>query len=198
MVASDRSGVLIDIEKEITLLRKVPVFGQFLANALIRLQDGANNIATQVGVDVFNTIPSLPPIQAVNVSSDGSNLVHVTITHNLPTQKNLKYFLEVASNPGFANALPEDLGSSRQRVLSLPQGTYYIRGYHQASGSLPSKPVNYGGEVPTSVVINTGSSVSLLASTGSGTAAPDGSQPGQGLGKFLYRPALGPKRRAVS
>lgn len=198
MVTSDRSGVLIDIEKEITLLRKVPVFGQFLANALIRLQDGANNIATQVGVDVFNTIPSLPPIQAVNVSSDGSNLVHVTITHNLPTQKNLKYFLEVASNPAFANALPEDLGSSRQRVLSLPQGTYYIRGYHQASGSLPSKPVNYGGEVPTSVVINTGSSVSLLASTGSGTAAPDGSQPGQGLGKFLYRPALGPKRRSVS
>lgn len=183
----------VSIESELNNIRRVPVFGSYLVRVLTKLQQGINQVATNAAVDT-STLPAPDPLGGVNVSSDGSNLVHVTLTDNNPLQKNVGYFVEHADNPAFQNAYPEYLGPARGRILNLPQGTHYIRAFHQAPGSLPSTPVNFGGSVPTAVVVSSGSSVTLLPSRGSGTSSPSGGQPGQGFGVTLNRPAPGPKR----
>lgn len=184
----------VDINNEISLIRKVPQFGSFLERALSRLQDGVNFLGTTLGADPVGTSPVLPPIESVNVSNPGTGLVHVTLTHNAPTQKALDYWLEWSTNQSFQGAYQEHLGASRQKMLYLPNGSYYIRAYHQLPGGRPSAPVNYGGSVPTAVSITTSSSLTLLPSTGSGTSSPSGQQAGQGRGVSLFRTAQGPKR----
>lgn len=184
----------LNILPEIDYLRSIPTFGAYLSRALTRLQETINQIGQNTASDPTGTLPAPNPLASVNVASDGGNLVHVTLTDTNVLQKNTSYFIEHADNPAFANAHQEHLVASRGRILNLPQGTYYVRGYHQPFGGKPSKPVNFGGTVPTPIVITSGSTLSLLPSTGSGTAAPDGSQPGQGLGIFLSRPAPQPKR----
>jgi hypothetical protein len=185
----------LSLQEQITQLRGMPIFGRFLVAALQNIENGVNTLGTNVAADPTGTLPPPASIQGVNVATDGGNLVHVTLTHNQPTQRNLRYFVEWSDNTAFQNSHVEDLGASRGRVLNLPQGTYYVRGYHQPQGGLPSKPVNYGSQnVPTAVTITTGSTLTLLPSRGSGTAQPDGGQPGWGLGKTLYRAPIGPKR----
>ena len=171
--------------------------GAYLARALRKLEETVNQIGENTNSDPTGTLPAPPPLSGVNVANDGSNLVHVTLTDNNQLIKNTRYWAEVSTSPSFEGSAtyPEDLGGSRHRILSLPQGTYYVRAFHQYPGGTPSTPVNYGGSVPSAVTITSGSTLSLLPSTGSGTAAPDGSQPGQGLGVFLSRQAPGPKRR---
>lgn len=177
----------LDITKEIDLLRQIPVIGKYLRSAFQRVQDGLNSVGNHMGVDPTGTLPAPQPVNAVSVASDGGNLVHVTITDNSETQKNSKYFIEWADNNGYLNSHVEDLGASRGRVLNMPQGTFYVRAYNQLPGSLPGEKINHGGTEPTPIVINSGSTLSLLPSTGSGTAPTDGSRPGQGLGVDLIR-----------
>jgi hypothetical protein len=184
----------VSIQSELAQLRTIPVFGSYLARALDRMEKAVNALATHSASEAVGTLPPPPPLSSVNVAHDTNNLVHVTLTDNSPLNKNVGYFVEYAKEPGFLHPHVEDLRSSRGRVLNLPQGTYYIRGYHQPVGGLPSKPVNYGGNTPTAVTITGGSALSLLPSTGSGTGAPDGSTGGVGLGKTLTRRAPGPKR----
>jgi hypothetical protein len=186
--------VPLDLNPEIDFLRTLPSIGSYLSRALTRLQETVNQIGQNTASDPTGTLPAPNPLAAVNVATDGGNLVHVTLTDTNVLKRNTSYFIEHSDNPAFANAHQEHLVASRGRILNLPQGTYYIRGYHQYFGGKPSTPVNFGGTNPTPVVITSGSTLSLLPSTGSGTAAPDGSQPGQGLGKFLSRPAPAPKR----
>jgi hypothetical protein len=185
----------LNLQKEINFLRPIPKIGAYLVRALTRLEETVNQIGENTNSDPTGTLPPPPPLAGVNVANAGDNLVHVTLTDNNTLKKNTRYWVEVGTDPSFANAYPEDLGASRHRILSLPQGTYYVRAFHQYPGGTPSTPVIYGGMTPTAVTISTGSALTLLPSTGSGTAAPDGSQPGQGLGVFLSRPAPGPKRR---
>lgn len=186
----------LNIRDQISNLRRVPGYGHFFASAFEEVQKSINDLGTHLAADPTGTLPSLSPIQAVNVSTDTGNLVHVTLTDNSQTQKNIRYFLEWSADG--VNYHPEDLGSSRQRILNLPQGSYFIRGFHQSQGGLPSAPVYFGGVTPTPVVISSGSTVPLLSPTGSGTGASDGSQPGVGLGKTLFRQATGPKRVGAS
>jgi hypothetical protein len=176
------------------MLRKMPSFGRFLGTALQRVEDGINNLGLFSGIDASGVSPTPPPIQGLTVASDGAGLAHVVINHSAPTQKNFRYFVEWGTDPSFNGAYQEDLGAARHRVLSLPQGTYFFRAFHQLPNSQPSKPVNFGGNSPTGVVMSSGSTLSLLPSTGSGTGAGNGSQPGVGIGKTFYRPAPGPKR----
>lgn len=182
----------LSIRDQISNIRRIPQWGHFLAHAFEQVQTAINNLGTHISADPTGTLPALNPLQSVNVSTDGAGLVHVTLTDNAFTQKNTRYFVEWS--PDGANYYPEDLGSVRQRVLNLPQGTYFIRGFHQTQGGLPSTPVYYGGARPSSVAITSGSATTLLSPTGSGTGAPDGSQPGVGLGKTLFGQATGPKR----
>lgn len=188
----------VSIQEYITKLRALPTYGRFLVQALQMLESSVNQVGTNLAADPTQTLPAPPPIQAVNVSANSSGLVHTTITHNSQTQRNTNYFLEWSSDPNFVqNVYPEHLGASRHKVLTLPNGTWYMRGFHQLSGSMPSTPVNYGGTNPTSIVVSGSSALTLLDSPGSGTAAPNGTQPGWGLGKTLYRAKPGPKRTSA-
>jgi len=133
--------------------------------------------------------------QTVNAASNAQGLIHVTLTHNSQTQKNVRYFVEWSADKNFqSNVYPEDLGVSRHKTLILPNGTWYFRGYHQPQGGEPSQPINHGGNTPLGVTISSSSALRLLPSPGSGTGAPNGSQPGWGIGKTIFRLPLGPKR----
>ena len=184
----------LSLQAEIDFVRTIPRMGAYLARALTKLEQTVNQIGQNTNSDPTGTLPPPPPLSAVNVANNGANLVHVTLTDNNKLIKNTRYWVEVSPNSSFEGAYPEDLGASRHRILNLPQGTYYVRGFHQYPGGTPSTPINYGGSVPTAITITSGSTLSLLSSPGSGTAAPDGSQPGQGLGQFLSRPGPQPKR----
>jgi hypothetical protein len=122
--------------------------------------------------------------------------------HNQEVNKGIHYFSEVDTSPSFTNPHVIHHGTSRTGFLSLPTNnssnvkqTYYLRSYAQYPGSDPSKPTvhgNLGGVI--GIQMGGTSQTSLLPSTGSGTASPNGSQGGHGFGVVLTRPAPGPKR----
>jgi hypothetical protein len=149
--------------------------------------------------------PSAP--DALQVKASGE-MVHVSITHNGPVLRGVQYFTEVSNNPQFSQPIVIHHGASRtSHPFPLPAHddngatqTWYFRSYAQYHGSPPSEKTVYGGaENPVGVTLNpaTPTRMTLLPSTGSGTASPSGSQGGQGLGTFTTRPAQGPKRNVA-
>jgi hypothetical protein len=175
-------------------------YPQLLSNALQRIEDGINNLGRQVAAEPVGLAAPPPPLEAVNVKTSGE-LVHVTLTHNVPIAKNVHYFLEYDTDPSFPQPHVEHLGTSRGRVLNLPTKTdggatqnWYFRGYPQFPGSKPAAPVNFGGLAPTAVILGGTTTLSLQSSTGSGTASANGQQGGWGFGKTNTRGPVAPKR----
>jgi hypothetical protein len=178
-------------------------YPQLLSAALQRIQDGVNNLGSQLAADPVGLASPPPPLEALNVKTAGEQ-VHVTLTHNAPIAKNIHYFVEYTQNdPNFLAPHVEHLGTSRGRVLNLPTklddgsaASYYFRAYPQLPGSKPAAPLNYGGIVPTPVTLTSTSptSLTLQPSTGSGTAAANGEQGGWGFGKTNARGPIAPKR----
>jgi hypothetical protein len=171
-----------------------------------------NTLAKNAGVAAVGKVSPPPPVDAINISgpapSNGiisipnSEVLHWTIQHNQEVNKGVHYFSEIDTSPAFTSAHVIHHGTSRSGFLSLPTNnssnvkqTYYLRSYAQMPGSDPTKPTVLGG-LSGAIGIQMGgtSQTSLLPSTGSGTAAPDGSQGGHGFGVVLTRPAPGPKR----
>lgn len=175
-----------------------------LSNALQRIEDGVNNLGQQLAAEPVGLAQAPPPLEGVNVKTAAGTgeQVHVTLTHNVPITKNVHYFLEYDNDPSFPAPHVTHLGTSRGTVLTLPSKNddgssvhnWYFRGYPQLPGSKPAAPVNFGGIVPTPVTLGGSTQLSLQASTGSGTAAPNGQQGGWGFGKTNTRGAAGPKR----
>lgn len=180
------------------ILNEHPRLGQLLESIIDRI-DG---MATHLGVNPTGKTQPPAQHQALNVVA-GTDHVHVTITDNSPVRKNVLNFVEWSVNdPTFANPHVEHLGASRGRVLALPAKdnsnnaiTYYFKSYGQMLGSdAQSKHTYFGSQgTPTPVTLSGASKLTLLASTGSGTGRPDGSQSGAGLGKDLQRLPQGPK-----
>lgn len=176
-------------------------YPQLLSNALQRIQDGVNNLGSQLAADPVGLASPPPVLQGINVKTSGE-FVHVTLTHNVPISKNIHYFLEYTQNdPNFLAPHVEHLGTSRGRVLNLPTKTdggdaisYYFRGYPQFPGSKPAAPLNYGGIIPAAVTLSGATTLTLQASTGSGTASGNGEQGGWGFGKTNTRGPVAPKR----
>jgi hypothetical protein len=171
-----------------------------LSNALQRIEDGVNTLGQQLAADPVGLTSTPPPIEKVNVKTSGE-LVHVTLTHNAPIQKNTHYFVEYDTDPSFPAPQVSHLGTSRGVVLNLPTKTdggdthsWYFRGYPQLPGSKPAQPVNFGGIVPTAVTLSGSTQLTLQSSTGSGTGAANGQQGGWGFGKTNTRSPVGPKR----
>lgn len=168
--------------------------------------DNTDTMANHLGMDMKGKVAAPPQLAGLNVAA-GSDHVHVTINDSSQVKKNIQYFVEWSvGDPSFANPHVEHLGASRGRVLALPAkngvgatNTYYFRAYNQYLGSDPqSKKAYFGVNAnPTPVTLTGTSQLTLMPSTGSGTAAPDGSQGGYGLGLPLQRPAPGPKRPAT-
>lgn len=177
-------------------------FSTLLSNALQRIEDGINNLGQQLAAEPVGLASPPPPLEGVNVKTAGE-LVHVTLTHNVPISKNIHYFVEYTQNdPNFLAPHVEHLGTSRGLVLNLPTKSdgggsthnYYFRAYPQLPGSKPSLPVNFGGIVPAPVTLSGSTQLTLQPSTGSGTAAGNGQQGGWGFGKTNTRAPIGPKR----
>lgn len=176
-------------------------YPQLLSNALQRIEDGVNNLGSQLAADPVGLASPPPPLEAVNVKTSGEQ-VHVTLTHNVPIAKNVHYFLEYTQNdPDFLAPHVEHFGTSRGRVLNLPTkldggstASYYFRAYPQFPGSKPAYPVNYGGLAATAVTLSGATQLTLQPSTGSGTAAANGQQGGWGFGKTNTRGPVAPKR----
>lgn len=196
----------LSIAKEISYLRKLPVIGKYLNTAFQRLVDGVNNLGNNVSVDPTGIMPAPSPIQSLTVKGDGNGTVHAVISDNNPIQKNIHYFVEYANEPNFLQPHVVHLGTSRtMNPITLPAmddngnaQQFFFRGYSQYPGSHPGPVIHFGGTTPTAV--NTGGSVklTLLSSTGSGTAQNSGQQSGSGFGKIQIRPQTGPKRTSAA
>lgn len=188
------------LDREITRTKQIPVVGQFVANGLQRIQDAINQLGTNLGAPAYGKMENPPPINGVKVKAqDGS--VHVTIDDQNAIQRGINYFVEHSTRPDFVGAHVEHLNAARGTILTLPGMTdngddqpHYIRAYSQYRASEPGEKVNFGGTVPTPVLPGGNVMMTLLPSTGSGTAAANGQQQGSGLGKVLFRPAPAPKR----
>lgn len=176
-------------------------FHQLLARALQQIEDGVNGLGQQIAAEPVGLAQAPPPLQAVNVKTAGE-IVHVTLTHNVAIPKNIHYFLEYDTDPNFPQPHVIHNGTSRSiPPFTLPTKddggntvSYYFRGYPQFPGSKPAAPVNFGGMAPTAVTLSGSTHLTLLASTGSGTAAANGQQGGWGFGKTNTRAAIAPKR----
>jgi hypothetical protein len=203
MESSSREQHVIDINNEITILRKVAGIGQFLGKALQALQDGANTLGTHLGADPTQTIPVPPPIQGLSVKTDGNGNVHAVINDSSSIQKGLNYFVEVqqlaVSAPlTFSQPHVIQLGASRTMPpIPLPalddngNAVHYIfQAYSQYQGGQPGAKIRFGGNVPTPILPGGAGRATLLPSTGSGTAENSGTQSGYGFGKQLFRPKV--------
>lgn len=175
-----------------------------------RIIKSINSLATNSGVAAVGQLPPPPPIDTISVKGTQTGnviqcpgeILHFTLTHNSPIQRGLQYISEIDTSPAFTQPHVLDHGCSRSHSLVLPtkddngaQQTYYLRSYCQYPGGKPCKPTVVGGLTNATQIVMTGNTnMSLLPSTGSGTAAPNGSQGGKGLGVVLNRPPQGPKR----
>jgi hypothetical protein len=174
-----------------------PKLGQYLRAHLV---PAIETLATNTGASATGFVPAPDPPEGVTVNPVSPEHIEVTIQHSAPVNKGIEYFTEVATNSAFTNPRVEHHGATRSPVnpIYLPTndstGTahnYYLRSYAQQPGSPPSTPHVYAGN-PVTMTGTT--NADHTASTGSGTAAANGSQGGSGWGKVLQRPAVAPKR----
>jgi|SRR5580658_1497510 hypothetical protein len=176
--------------------------GGRVASAFEKIQAAINQTNTQNGTDPTQmTEPPHAP-STLNVAA-GSDHVHLTITDPSQRARALSYFAEWSVNdPNFLAPHVEHLGASRGRVLALPAkngaGTpynYFFRAFSSTLGSKSaSKKVYFGSSIaPTAVTLSGSSTLDLLPSTGSGTAATNGQQAGQGFGHSQFSKSGGPQ-----
>lgn len=177
-----------------------------LALLLEQMIAGINGLSDHAGFDPTGRVTPPPPIEALDVKANNGD-VHVSLTHNAPINKNIRYFVEASTDPTFQNVDPAhvfDLGATRGLFTRLPPmdddgqpQNWHFRAYSQYGGSNASEKT-YFGTMLTPTPVPTGGTTQLtpLKSKGSGTAAPDGSQGGQGLGTDLRRLPLGAKTPA--
>lgn len=166
-----------------------------------KLIGGMNNLARNAGVSPTGQLTApLPPNSLIIKAAGG--VVHAQITDNNPLQKPIHYFLEHDTDPNLTQPHVVHMGPSRNVTLTLPANDdngrpqpWHFQAYAQYPGSQASSRIVYGGAtgaIPVSV--GGGVNMTLPPSMGSGTAAPNGTQGGQGFGNNNTRPAVGPKR----
>lgn len=193
----------LDLERQIEALRAFPEIGQHLADALVKIQASTNQLGGHLGVDSTGNVPPPAPVQKLEVQTDGQGLIDASITDHNALHRNIQYFLEYDTDPNFTKPKVKHLGAGRHHSVVLPDKDalgnpqqFYFRAYSQYLGGGPSKPIAFGGETPAPVAPGGAHQLTLLPSTGSGTAQTSGEEGGSGLGKVLFRPATDVKRPA--
>lgn len=195
---------MLTLDKEIDYLSHIPEFGNYLAAALRRLQSGVNDLGNNLAADPTQTKDPPPPVQELNIKASNGD-VHAVITDNSQVQRGVHYFVEYSSEPNFLQPHVIHLGTSRSAApFRLPAmddngnpQTFFFRAYSQYPGSHPGKPIYFGGVVPTAVTPGGTTQLTLIPSTGSGTAQATGQQGGSGFGRVLYRPPLSPLQKVA-
>ena len=206
---------LSQMTQKIQVASKNEDIGRWTAAALRMIENAVNHLGKNLSaVPLGDTTPPAN-VQQLQIKASGE-MVHAVINDNNPITKHVNYFLEYANEPNFLQPHVEHLGASRTRVISLPTngdspippvppppgtpptpGTvqqWYFRAYSQYPGSKPSKYVNFGGHFPSPVQLTGTTNLTLLPSTGSGTAQNSGQQVCYGFGHFLFRGSPQPKR----
>lgn len=167
-----------------------------------RIEDAINRLSDHVGADPVGEKLPPHPIQGVNVVTAGE-LVHVSINDSSELHRGIHYFVEADTDPNFPKPFVVHQGTSRTALpISLPTKdgggntlNYYFRAYSQYPGSPPSPKIAFGGTTPSAVTLGGTTQLTLSPSTGSGTAAADGQQGGQGFGVSQTRGTVQPKRK---
>jgi hypothetical protein len=184
----------LDVGRELAFVKTSRPL-RYVYLALSKIVRNVNSLATNAGVDT-QTLPPPTNIASLSVKSSGTGLVHAVISDPSNVQKNINYFVEYDTNPAFVAPHVEHLGTSREAILRLPGKTdsgsaqsFYLRAYSQYPGSgKPSAPVVFGsGTTPVSVAPGGSDPLTLLPTTGSGTALNSGFEGGSGFGKSLHR-----------
>lgn len=161
-----------------------------------------NNMGRNSGVSPTGQLPAPPAPESLSVKASGG-YVHAVITHNAPIQKPMNYFVEYDTSPDFTQPHVVDYGTSRtHHPWPLPANddagnpqSWHFRTYAQLPGSQSSARTVFGGASgATPVNVGGSTNMTMIPSTGSGTASPNGTQGGQGFGNTSVRPAQGPKR----
>ena len=163
-------------------------------SAILKLQTAINTLADNLGASAVGRIPPPPPISSVTVKQSGE-MIHISIAHRGEVQQGVHYFSRIANNPAFSQPLVVHHGTSRtSHPISLPTKndagvtqSYYVSSFAQYPGSDPTPPVNFGGPEPTPIVMTGLTQMTLLPSTGSGTASANGQQGDWGFGKVQRR-----------
>lgn len=185
----------LSFETEITFLENIPNIGRYLGTVLRGIQNGVNNLGQNLGAEPAGTIPPAPQIQGLTVKAN-NGAVHAVISDKNAISKHVNYFVEYDTNPAFTQPHVVHLGASRSMSpINLPAKDdngktqqFYFRAYSQYLGGNPGAPVHFGGTTPTPVSPGGNMQMTLIPSTGSGTAQPNGQQGGSGFGKVLFRP----------
>lgn len=195
--------------QELVNIQQKDVYAGSLFRKII---EAVNTLAANVSVAAVGKLSPPPPVDSIQVQgatdsnagtvTSPSELLHFTLTHNGEVTKGVQYLTEISTDPQFSAPHVLDHGASRSGFIHLPAldndgnvQAYYLRSYAQYHGSDPSKHTVLGGlGNPLKILMTGASKTTLLSSTGSGTAAPNGQQGGKGLGVVLTRPVQGPKR----
>lgn len=187
----------VSIDREIDFLQKIPGFGRYLAQAFRKLSSGLTNLGTNLAADATQTLPPPSAPQSVTVKSNGNGLVHAVINDQNELRRGIHYFMEYSTEPSFLQPHVVHLGTSRSmNPIQLPAmdddgnpQKFYFRAYSQLPGSQPSKHIKFGGDTAAPVDPGGSQQMTLVPSTGSGTAPANGQAAGQGFGRDLHRPA---------
>jgi len=174
-----------------------------LSGSLVqKIVTAINNVSRNAGVSPKGQLapPTAPNGLAIKASG---GYVHAQITDNNPLNKGIHYFLEASTSQSLSQPIVIPMGPSRtSHPFPLPAmddngnaQNWHFQTYAQYPGSPPSAKTVYGGASgATPVSVGGTTTMTLLPSTGSGTASPTGFQGGSGFGKVSVRPAVGPKR----
>lgn len=191
-----------------TFLQQIRLMNRDTALLFERVINGVNNMANHLGVDPQGKVDAPAQHSALTVTPAATgDMVHVSINNQSAVKKNVQNFVE-HSNDGGLSWRVDHLGASNEKFIPLPtfkaDGTtkqsYIFRSYPQYLGSdAQAKHTYWGSQVkPTPVTLNGTAAMDIPSAVGSGTAAPNGQQGGQGLGTVLNRPAQTTKRPNVN
>lgn len=167
-----------------------PKLGQYLRQYLI---PAITRTAQNAGVSPTGSVAAPEPPAALSVATAGET-VHISVTDNARLNRGINYFTEIGVNdPSFRQPIVKHHGTSRTpEPFTLPTKdgsgntiSYYFRSYSQYPGSPPSARTVFNNGA--AVTLGGTTELDLLPSAGSGTASGNGTQGGQGFGKFPVR-----------
>lgn len=193
MANLDGGQLLAEVEKT------WPKLGILLRTRVI---PAINSTAQAAGVAPVGNIAAPNPPNGVSIKTQGE-MVHVSIADNNQLQRGVHYFTEADTSPAFSQPIVIHHGPSRTAApFTLPTKddsgnthTWYFRSYAQYPGGSPSAPVALGGnQNPSGVTLGGSTQLTLIPSTGSGTASGNGQSGGSGFGKVTVRTVPAPKR----
>lgn len=197
MADLDGGNLLAEVEKQ------WPSLGRLLRTRII---PAINTTASAAGVAPVGNISAPNPPNSISVKTQGE-MVHVSIADNNEIQKGIHYFTEADTTPSFSQPIVIHHGPSRTPApFTLPTNSdaavphsWYFRTYAQYPGGQPSAAIPLGGVgAPKAVTLTGSTNLTLLPSTGSGTADGNGQSGGSGFGKVTQRPVPQPKRAVSS